>query len=48
MTVTYAPFDIPDYLDRNEVIAEFLTATAQDDNSECCLQPFPMPPKPRG
>jgi probable addiction module antidote protein len=37
MTVTYAPFDISDYLDNDEVIAEFLTAAAQDDNPDVLL-----------
>ncbi len=48
MIVIYPPFDIPDYLERNEVIAEFLMAAAQDDKPECCLPPFPMSPTPRG
>ena len=30
--VTYAPFDAADYLDSDEVIAEYLTAAAEDSN----------------
>ena len=37
MTATYAPLDISDYLDNDEVIAEFLTAAAQDDNPDVLL-----------
>jgi probable addiction module antidote protein len=37
MTVTYAPFDISDYLDNDEVIAEYLTAASQDPNPDVLL-----------
>lgn len=37
MKVTYAPFDIADYLDSDEVIAEYLTAAAEDPNPEVFL-----------
>ena len=37
MTVTYAPFDISDYLVNNEVIAEYLTAASQDTNPDVLL-----------
>ena len=32
MSITYAPFDISDYLDNDVVIKEYLTAVAQDAN----------------
>jgi DNA-binding phage protein len=32
MTVTYAAFDLSDYLDDDEVTAEYLTAASQDAN----------------
>lgn len=37
MKVTYAPFDAADYLDSDEVIAEYLTAAAEDSNPEVFL-----------
>ena len=37
MKVTYAPFDAADYLDNDEVIAEYLTAAAEDPNPEVFL-----------
>jgi probable addiction module antidote protein len=37
MKVTYAPFDVADYLDSDEVIAEHLTAAAEDPNPEVFL-----------
>lgn len=33
----YAPFDVSDYLDNNEMIAEYLTAAAEDDNPDVLL-----------
>ena len=30
MKTTYAPFDATDYLDNNEVIAEYLSAAVED------------------
>jgi len=32
MTVTFAPFDVADYLDNDAVIAEYLTAAVEDPN----------------
>jgi probable addiction module antidote protein len=32
MTVTYAPFDASDYLDNDEIIAEYLSAAIEDPN----------------
>jgi probable addiction module antidote protein len=37
MKVTYAPFDIADYLDGDEVITEYLTAAAEDPNPDVFL-----------
>ena len=37
MKVTYARFDAADYLDSDEVIAEYLTAAAEDSNPEVFL-----------
>jgi probable addiction module antidote protein len=37
MKVTYAPFDAADYLDSDEMIAEYLTAAAEDSNPEVFL-----------
>jgi len=34
---TYAPFDAADYLDSDSVIAEYLTAAAEDPNPEVFL-----------
>lgn len=33
----YAPFDVSDYLDNGEMIAEYLTAAAEDDNPDVLL-----------
>jgi probable addiction module antidote protein len=37
MTPTYAPFDPADYLDNDEVIAEYLSAAIEDANPEVFL-----------
>jgi hypothetical protein len=37
MTVKFAPFDVADYLDNEDVIAEYLSAAAEDPNSEVLL-----------
>ena len=34
MTENFAPFDIADYLDNDDVIAEYLTAAAEDANPD--------------
>ena len=34
MTKTYAPFDPATYLDSDEIIAEYLTAAAEDPNPD--------------
>jgi probable addiction module antidote protein len=38
MTVEFAPFDVSDYLDNEEVIAEYLSAAAEDPNIEVLLR----------
>jgi DNA-binding phage protein len=37
MKPTYAPFDAADYLDNDEVIAEYLSAAGEDPNREVFL-----------
>jgi probable addiction module antidote protein len=37
MKTTYAAFDAADYLDNDEVIAEYLSAAAEDANPEVFL-----------
>ena len=37
MTTKFAPFDAADYLDSDEVIAEYLTAAMEDPNPEVFL-----------
>ena len=48
MSVTYAPFDISGYLDDDKVIAEFLTAAAQDDNPDVLLAALSHVAKAKG
>ncbi len=48
MTVTYAPFDISDYLDNDEVIAEYLTAASQDANPDVLLAAISHVAKAKG
>src|ERR1700686_1742676 len=48
MTKTYAPFDAAAYLDRDEVIAEYLTAAAEDPNAEVFLAALGDVAKARG
>lgn len=37
MKTTYAPFDVADYLDSDQVIAEYLSAAAEDENPDVLL-----------
>ena len=37
MTENFAPFDVADYLDHDDVIAEYLTAAAEDANPDVFL-----------
>ena len=46
--VTYTAFDVADYLDNEEVIAEYLSAAAQDKNSDVLLKALSDVAKARG
>jgi probable addiction module antidote protein len=46
--VTYTSFDVADYLDNEEVIAEYLSAAAQDKNSDVLLKALSDVAKARG
>ena len=48
MTKSYAPFDPAAYLDSDEVIAEYLTAAAEDPNPEVFLAALGDVAKARG
>jgi probable addiction module antidote protein len=48
MTVTYAPFDASSYLDNDVIIAEFLTAAAEDSNPDVFLAALGEVAKARG
>src|SRR3954467_14927014 len=48
MTVTYAPFDAADYLDNDIVIAEYLSAAAEDPNPDVFLAALGDVAKARG
>lgn len=48
MTDTYATFDISDYLDNDEVIAEYLTAASQDANPDVLLAAIAHVAKAKG
>ncbi len=48
MTTTHAPFDAAAYLDSDEVIAEYLTAAAEDPNPEVFLAALGDVAKARG
>jgi probable addiction module antidote protein len=37
MTVTYAPFDVADYLENSQVMAEYLSAAVEDPNPDVFL-----------
>ncbi|MEF3367257.1 hypothetical protein V3H18_12000 [Methylocystis sp. 9N] len=37
MTTDFATFNVADYLDNDEVIAEYLTAAAEDENTDVLL-----------
>ena len=45
---TYAPFDVTEYLDSDEAIAEYLTATLEDDNPDVFLAALGDVAKARG
>ena len=46
--VTYSSVDAADYLDNEEVIAAYLSAAAQDDNSDVLLKALSDVAKARG
>jgi probable addiction module antidote protein len=48
MKTTYAPFDAADYLDNDEVIAEYLTAAVEDLNPDVFLAALGDVAKARG
>ncbi len=48
MTETYAAFDVADYLDRDEMIAEYLTAALDDPNPDVFLAALGDVAKARG
>jgi probable addiction module antidote protein len=48
MTTTYRPFDVADYLDNDEVIAEYLSAAVEDPNPDVFLAALGDVAKVRG
>ena len=48
MITTYAPFDAAAYLDNEEVVAEYLTAAAEDSNPDVFLRALGDVAKARG
>jgi len=46
--VTYAPFEVPDYLDSEEAIAEYLSLAARDENPGVLLKALDDVAKARG
>ena len=48
MKTEHAPLDISSYLDNEEVIAEFLTAAAEDENPDVLLSALANVAKARG
>ena len=48
MTTQYPPFDAADYLDNDEVIAEYLTAAMEDPNPDVFLAALGDVAKARG
>jgi probable addiction module antidote protein len=48
MKATYAPFDAAEYLDNDEVVAEYLTATLEDGNPNVFLAALGDVAKARG
>jgi probable addiction module antidote protein len=48
MTEKFAPFDIAHYLDDDEVIAEYLTAAAEDENPDVLLSALAEVAEARG
>ena len=48
MKTTYAPFDVADYLNNDEVITEYLSAAASDPNTEVFIAALRDVAKARG
>lgn len=48
MKTTYAPFEVSSYLDSDEVVAEYLTAAAEDENRDVLLTALAEVAKARG
>jgi probable addiction module antidote protein len=48
MKTTYAPFDVAEYLDNDEAVAEYLTATLEDGNPDVFLAALGDVAKARG
>jgi probable addiction module antidote protein len=48
MTTSYAPFDAAAYLDNDEIIAEYLSAAAEDPNPEVFIAALGDVAKARG
>ena len=48
MKTTYAPFDVADYLDNDEVIAEYLSAAVEDPTPDVFLAALGDVAKARG
>jgi probable addiction module antidote protein len=48
MTTKFASLDISDYLDNDEVIAEYLSAAAEDENPDVLLRAIADVAKARG
>lgn len=48
MTIDYSTFEVADYLDNEEVIAEYLSAAAEDDNPDVLLRALSDVAKARG
>ena len=48
MTTKFAPLDISDYLDNDEVIAEYLSVAAEDENPDVLLRAIADVAKARG
>ena len=46
--VTYAPFEVADYLDSEEAIAEYLSLAARDENPDILLRALGDVAKARG
>lgn len=48
MKENYSPFNVADYLDNDEIIAEYLAAAAEDENPDVLLSAISEVAKARG